>query len=117
MDFSVIRENKIWLQKFLHVEFQRIVDDKVDIYYTINQWCYHLNRGKLCIEYTCHHHKADTRIFYHAEILTRSRSDIVLTIDSADTDVICISAYFAHTKEVPVLLYKKGRLYNCKKVK
>ena len=34
-------ENKIRLQKLLHVEFQRLVDDKVDIYYTINQWCYH----------------------------------------------------------------------------
>ena len=109
-------ENKIWLQKFLHVEFQRLLDDKVDIYYTINQWCHHLNRDKICLEYTCHHHEADTRIFYHAEILTRSRSDIVLTIDSADSDVICISAYFAHTKEVPVLLYKKGRLYNCKRL-
>ena len=34
-------------------------------------------RDKLCLEYTCHRHEADTRIFYHAEILTRSRSDIV----------------------------------------
>ena len=104
-------ENKIRLQKFLHVEFQRLVDDKVDIYYTINQWCYHLNRDKLCLEYTCHHHEADTRIFYHAEILTRSRSDIVLTIDSADTDVICISAYFAHTKEVPVIIQLQTTLF------
>ena len=30
-------ENMIRLQKFLHVELQSLVDDKVDIYYTINQ--------------------------------------------------------------------------------
>ena len=109
-------ENKIRLQKFLHVEFQMLVDNKVDIYYTINQRCYHLNRDKLSLEYTCYHHEADTRIFYHAEIITRSRNYIVLTIDSDDTDVIFISAYYAHTTEVPVLLYKKGRLYNCKRL-
>ena len=40
----------------------------------------------------------------------------MLTIDSADADIICIAAYFAHTTEIPVFLYKKGNLYECRKL-
>ena len=108
--------NKIRLQKFLQFEFQRVVKDGVDLYYTVDNNCYHLNRGTLRLEYNCYHHEADTKIFYHADLLARSRNDVVLTIDSADTDVVCIAAYFAHTTEIPVFLYKKGKLHDCRKL-
>ena len=48
--------------------------------------------------------------------MARSRNDVVLTIDSADTDVVCIAAYFAHTTEISVFLYKKGKLHDCRKL-
>ena len=41
---------------------------------------------------------------------------MVLTIDSGDTDVICIAAYFAHTTEIPVYLYRKGQMFNCRQL-
>ena len=98
MFFLANSGNKIRLQKFLQIEFQRVVNDGVDIYYTVDKNCYHLNRETLHLEYNCYHHEDDTKIFYHADLLARSRNDVVLTSDSADTDVVCIAAYFAHTK-------------------
>ena len=106
------------LQTFLRKEFERLAYGiDVDIYYTVGEHCYHINTDVLRLEYTCYHHEADTKIFYHAEILRRNRSDMVLTIDSGDTDVICIAAYFAHTTEIPVYLYRKGQLFNCKQLR
>ena len=86
------------------------MNDGVDIYYTVDNNCYHLNGGTLRLEYNFYHHEADTKIFYHADLLARSRNDVVLTIDSVDTDVVCTDADFAHTTEIPVFLYKKGEI-------
>ena len=84
------------------------MNDGVDIYYTVDKNCYHLNRETLRLEYNCYHHEADTKIFYHADLLARSRNDVVLTSDSVDTDVVCIAAYIAHRTEIPIFLYKKA---------
>ena len=108
--------NKIRIQKLLQIEFQRVMNDGVDIYYTVDNNCYHLNRGTLRLEYNCYHHVADTKIFYQADLLARSRNDVMFTIDSADTDVVCIAAYFTQTTEIPVFLYKKGKLHDCRKL-
>ena len=108
--------NKIRLQKSLQIEFQRVVNDGVDIYYTVDNNCYHLNSETLRLEYNCYHHLADTKIFCHADLLARSRNDVALTSDYADTDAVCIAAYFAHTTEIPIFLYKKGKLHDCRKL-
>ena len=98
--------NKVRLQEFLFKEFQSLATKSAKkVFYTMKDKCYTLNPLDAKDEFMCHQQEADTRIFYHASLLT-SRADVrTILIDAEDTEVLVIAAYASHQLEKKLCIY------------
>ena len=63
--------------------------------------------------YTCDQHEADTKIFYHVSKMILDDAVTLIVIDAEDTDVVAIAAAVAHNLDVPLFLYRDGKLFDC----
>eukprot|EP00112_Aurelia_sp_Birch-Aquarium-sp1_P024471 Seg7765.2 transcript_id=Seg7765.2/GoldUCD/mRNA.D3Y31 product="hypothetical protein" protein_id=Seg7765.2/GoldUCD/D3Y31 len=105
------------IQRHPHASSYHLVNDRYDIQMTIKD-CEHVKRSSVYAgeipEYTCYHHEADTRLFFHASILDRKTVASRISVDSEDTDVVPIAAKVAHKISKELCLYRKGHNYDCK---
>ena len=112
-NFFANKGNKLRLQEFLWKEFKLLALDKPqEFFYTAREKCVNLKTSAVSPELECHHHEADTRLFFHAsKVLSQCQNPII--IDSEDTDVVAIAAQAAHKLPGQMLLYQKGHLFDC----
>eukprot|EP00794_Sanderia_malayensis_P008488 gene8488-9395_t len=111
--FFANKGNKLPLQEFLWKEFKLLALDKPqEFFYTTREKCVNLKTSAVSPELECHHHEADTKLFFHAsKVLSQCQNPVI--IDSEDTDVVTIAAHAAHELPGQMLLYQKGHLFDC----
>ena len=61
----------------------------------------------------CHQEEADTRIFFHAKILSRSKARYRHNSDTEDTDVIVIAAYVSTILQKKSIWYRRKQQIKC----
>ena len=54
--------------------------------------------------------------FFHAHKISSEDSKIPLVIDAEDTDLIVLAAFTSYGIASPLLLYKKVKIYDCRKL-
>ena len=74
--------------------------------------CYALNPLDAKDDFNCHQEEADTRLFYHATLLTKRDDVKTILIDAEDTDVIVIASYASHQLDKKLCIYKRGKIFS-----
>ena len=91
------------------------LDKNQEFHYTTGEKCVNLKTSAVSPELECHHHEADTRLFFHvSKMLSQCQNPIIL--DSGDTDVVAIASQAANELSDQMLLYRKGHLFDCQKM-
>ena len=86
-------------------------------FYTTREKCILLNTGEEIREFDCCQHEADTRIFLHISVCeSRGGNRIPFIVDAEDTDVLAIAACVAHKSLHPIYLYRRGFVYECRRM-
>ena len=117
-NFFTNPQNKVRLQEFLFLQFKVFAEqlENQKMIYTLKDKCFDLTTGTEIYSYQCHQHEADTRMFFHAHKISSGDSEIPIVIDAEDTDVIALAAFSSYRIASPLLLYKKGKIYDCRKL-
>ena len=104
-------ENKIRLQAFLQMEFQRTAATTSTeiIYCVVGSTAKNLTTGKLVPEFTCVHAEADTVMFTIYNALWSDGYTAVVVLDTEDTDNYVQAAYEYVAQRTPGILCVKRK--------
>ena len=95
------KSNKIRLQNYLKVEFQKLSQSfpRKELIYSIQQNCEDLKIGINILSYDCYHQEADTILFCIIHAIRQTGNHNTIIIDAEDTDVIFLKFFsFSHRK-------------------
>ena len=108
------KSNKIRLQNYLKVEFQKLSQSfpGKELIYSIQRNCEDFKTGINVPSYECYCQEADTVLFYIIHAIRQTGNHTTVIIDAEDTDVIVLSSLVSHVEsEVLGIRRKKSSFY------
>ena len=94
------KSNKIRLQNYLKVEFQKLSQlfPGKELIYSIQRNCEDLKTGINIPSYECYHQEADRILFYIIHAIRQRGNHNTIIIDAEDMDVIILTSLVSHIK-------------------
>ena len=95
------KSNKIRLQNYLKVEFQKLSQSfpRKELIYSIQQSCEDLKIGINIPSYDCYHQEADTILFCIIHAIRQTGNHNIIIIGAEDLDAIVVKFFsFSHRK-------------------
>ena len=111
------KSNKIRLQNYLKVEFQKLSQSfpGKELIYSIQRNCEELKTGINIPYYECYHQEVDTILFYIIHALRQTCNHNIIIIDAKDMDVIVLSSLVSHIESGVLGIRRKKSSFYCDK--
>ena len=112
------KSNKIRLQNYLKVEFQKLSQSfpGKELIYSIQRNCEDLKTGINIPSYECYHQEADTFLFYVIHSIGQTGNHNTIIIDAEDADVIVLSSLVSHIESEVLGIRRKKSSFYCNKL-